>query len=57
MVSDGPGSVAPEVPARRRRVRAAQKLGERGELAYESSRPVEVQLAGIDCRGLKPDPE
>jgi hypothetical protein len=34
---------------------AAQKLGERGELAYESSPPVEVQLAGIDCQGRKPD--
>ena len=36
---------------------AAQKLGEHGELAYKSSPPVEVQLAGIDCQGLKPDPE
>ena len=36
---------------------AAQKLGERGELAFESSPPVEVQLAEIDCWGLKPDPE
>jgi hypothetical protein len=36
---------------------AAQKLGERSELAFESSPPVEVQLVGIDCWGLKPDLE